>query len=246
MKMKKKYINLVVDAIAYAAFVFLVTTGLLMRYTLPPGSGHRATLWGLNRHAWGDVHFWVSIGFLGVLLIHLFLHWRWIFAVISGKPRLASGSRFLLGATAAIGIILIGLSPFFSDVESSNGVNHLFRRNQFRIDDYDRQVQRQDPHQIAQRPRKKKYKNFNSSNAHPMIDESMKYNEGQKKDSMNIAGYMTLGEIENLSGIPATYILSELKLPPDTPTNEKLGRLKRQYNFEVADVRQAIKNYQMN
>jgi hypothetical protein len=58
------------------AFAVLTTTGVLTRYVLPPGSGHYATLWGLDRHGWGDIHCWVAVQLLGVLALHLVLHWR--------------------------------------------------------------------------------------------------------------------------------------------------------------------------
>ena len=38
--MKRVKLNFIVDFVAFAGFVVLTTTGVLMRYTLPPGSGH--------------------------------------------------------------------------------------------------------------------------------------------------------------------------------------------------------------
>jgi hypothetical protein len=45
----------IVDALAFAAFVFLAAGGVLMRYVLPPGSGHFTTVWGLDRHEWSSI-----------------------------------------------------------------------------------------------------------------------------------------------------------------------------------------------
>jgi len=55
--MKKSQQNFIIDALSLAAFLLLVSTGLLMRYALPPGSGHDVTIWGLDRHEWGSLQF---------------------------------------------------------------------------------------------------------------------------------------------------------------------------------------------
>jgi hypothetical protein len=66
--MKRVHLNAIIDAIALVAFMALASTGLVVRYQLPPGSGEafgrgmgrRAgersieLLWGLTRHEWGD------------------------------------------------------------------------------------------------------------------------------------------------------------------------------------------------
>ena len=44
--MKRTNLNLIIDAAGFAGFVFLTATGVLVRYVLPPGSGHHTTLWG--------------------------------------------------------------------------------------------------------------------------------------------------------------------------------------------------------
>jgi hypothetical protein len=74
--MKRPNVNFAVDCLGFAGFVLLTATGVLMRYVLPPGSGHSTTIWTLDRHEWGSIHFWIAIAFLAVLAFHLFLHWR--------------------------------------------------------------------------------------------------------------------------------------------------------------------------
>jgi len=84
---KKKHLNFIIDTIAFVGFVVLTTTGVLMRYILPPGSGRYSTIWSMDRHEWGDIHFWVSVVFFLILAFHLVLHWRWIVCVVTGRPR---------------------------------------------------------------------------------------------------------------------------------------------------------------
>lgn len=118
--MKRAQINFMIDTVAFAGFVFLTTTGVLLRYLLPPGSGRFATLLGLDRHEWGTIHFWVSIIFFAVLALHLILHWRWIVGLLSGHKQEGSGLRLGLGLLGALTLIALALAPLVAPVEISD------------------------------------------------------------------------------------------------------------------------------
>lgn len=115
--MKRTDVNFLVDAAAFAVFVFLVVTGVIMKFLLPAGGGHSVTIWGLDRHGWGDVHFWLSVGFLAALALHLYLHWKWIVAVLRGRPREGSGMRLGLGVLGLTALLAIAAAPLLSPVE---------------------------------------------------------------------------------------------------------------------------------
>jgi hypothetical protein len=67
--MRKNTVNFYVDLATLLAILAMTGTGLILKYSLPPGSGGRGlVLWGLGRHDWGGVHFWIAVG-LGVLLV---------------------------------------------------------------------------------------------------------------------------------------------------------------------------------
>ncbi|MCR4289533.1 MAG: DUF4405 domain-containing protein [Candidatus Scalindua sp.] len=117
--MKRSKLNSIFDAVAFAGFVFLTTTGVLMRYVLPPGSKRFKTIWGLDRHEWGDIHFWISIVFLGLLAMHLLLHGRWIINLITGKPREGSGFRAGLGIVGVIALLALSIAPLLSPIETT-------------------------------------------------------------------------------------------------------------------------------
>jgi hypothetical protein len=57
----------------------------------------------------------------------------------------------------------------------------------------------------------------------------------------NINGSMTLSEVEQRTGVSANVIIKELGLPLDTPTEERLGQLRRKYGFEMHDVQEIVK-----
>ncbi len=51
---------------------------------------------------------------------------------------------------------------------------------------------------------------------------------------------MTLNDIEVAYGVPPSVILRELGLPKDTPTDERLGRLRQGYDFDMEEVREIV------
>jgi len=122
--MKRPNVNFAVDCLGFAGFVLLTATGVLMRYVLPPGSGRSTTIWTLDRHEWGSIHFWIAIAFLAVLAFHLFLHWRWIVALMSGRPREGSGARVALGTVGLAALLALAIAPFLSPVERASGGGH--------------------------------------------------------------------------------------------------------------------------
>jgi hypothetical protein len=122
--MKRPNLNFAVDCLGFAGFVLLSATGVLMRYVLPPGSGRSTTIWALDRHEWGSIHFWIAIAFLAVLAIHLFLHWRWIVTLMSGRPREGSGARLALGTVGLAALLALAVAPFLSPVERAGGATH--------------------------------------------------------------------------------------------------------------------------
>ncbi len=122
--MKRPTVNLSVDAAAFAAFVLLTSTGVLLRYVLPPGSGHRTILWGLDRHDWGQIHFWISMAFLACLAIHLVLHRRWIASMTRGRPREGSALRVALGIVGLLALLAAAAAPFFAEVEQDKRRGH--------------------------------------------------------------------------------------------------------------------------
>ncbi|HUO10433.1 MAG TPA: DUF4405 domain-containing protein, partial [Phycisphaerae bacterium] len=60
--MKRNTLNFVMDVVLAVLAAGMIGTGLVMRYILPPGSGQWRLLWGLGRHDWGDLHFWLAAG----------------------------------------------------------------------------------------------------------------------------------------------------------------------------------------
>jgi len=125
--MRKSTFHTIVDAAALAALVLLAATGALIHYVLPPGSGHFSTIWYLDRHEWGDIHFWIALTFLSLMVLHFFLHWPWIAHTIRGDRREGSRVRVALAAVATLVVAAIAASPFFAEVATQVDVPHKLR-----------------------------------------------------------------------------------------------------------------------
>jgi len=93
--MNKSLANKIIDLVMAFDSLGLIFTGIIMKWVLPPGTGGRygygrgwgrwaesadqvGDLWGLGRHDWGSVHFYLACVFLGLLVLHTILHWGWI------------------------------------------------------------------------------------------------------------------------------------------------------------------------
>lgn len=103
-----------INALLFLGGCFLAGSGWLLDQRLPHGrgtGGGRITLLGMNRHDWGAWHTWVGYAVVGLVVVHLALHGRWLIKIAAAqKPwRLALG--FALGLTIAGFFVFAPLSP---------------------------------------------------------------------------------------------------------------------------------------
>lgn len=62
----------------------LALSGFVRWFVLPGGYGWRGGVYGpaqtfiFDRHTWGEIHQWLAVIVLGLVLVHLCLHWDWI------------------------------------------------------------------------------------------------------------------------------------------------------------------------
>lgn len=114
--MRRPTQQFVTDIFVAVAFVLLIATGVLMKYVLPPGSGRGATVLTLDRHGWGDIHFWIAITMVGLIVVHLLLHSKWIATMVKGKNPLLKRRRAALGIGAGIVLIFVIVLPLLLPV----------------------------------------------------------------------------------------------------------------------------------
>lgn len=114
--MKRGTLISLIDVVAFAAFLFLTSTGILLRYLLPPGSGRWSEVWGMTRHQWGEIHFWIALAFFAVLAFHLLQHWRFILGLFRGHVKEALQLRVALGLLGLVAAVLLAIAPLISPV----------------------------------------------------------------------------------------------------------------------------------
>lgn len=82
----KSKVNFVIDTLMFLCGISIVGIGLLMRFALIPGKD-RLAIYGrdvdllsfkMDRHEWGTIHLVIGFIFLGLLLLHIILHWKMI------------------------------------------------------------------------------------------------------------------------------------------------------------------------
>jgi hypothetical protein len=84
-------LNFIIELVAFLNLLGLASTGLIMKYILPPGTGgcgrrlfggigaeHIKQLWSMTRHEWGSIHFYLALLFIVLMTAHILLHWSWI------------------------------------------------------------------------------------------------------------------------------------------------------------------------
>jgi len=88
---KRTTLNFIVDLVSFVNLLALAFTGFIMKYILPPGTGgrgrrlheglgqeHIKDFLSMTRHQWGDIHFYLALLFLILIVVHIILHFKWI------------------------------------------------------------------------------------------------------------------------------------------------------------------------
>ncbi len=108
--MSKNTLNYIIDAIMAALMLNIVFIGALLGFVIPKGerAGYAPkVLWGLHRHDWGEIHMYLSLALVAVLIVHVWLHWSWVAACtrrLLARSVWALVLAVLLGAAAVLGI----------------------------------------------------------------------------------------------------------------------------------------------
>lgn len=118
--MDKGKINFLIDALMFLCMMAIAGIGFLMKYVLLPGRetwavyGKKVELsWlGWDRHDWGAVHLYLAFVLLGLLLLHIVLHWQMITGLF--KKFFAEGKRRSIVAIVFVALcVALLFFPFF-------------------------------------------------------------------------------------------------------------------------------------
>lgn len=108
----RTYTNRILNLLLWLTLCFLAGTGFLLAFRLLPGSrgGSGLEALGMGRHDWRDLHTWSSYAFLALLMVHLWMHWQWIWKVASQRRFWLLGSGFGAGVFILIWLTFLPVS----------------------------------------------------------------------------------------------------------------------------------------
>lgn len=210
--MKRPHVNAWIDGLAFAAFLFLFVTGLILKYQLPAGSGGVlprgggrgadqrpvTLLWGWTRHEWGDFHFWIAVVLIAILSLHLVLHWKWIVCTVRGAHNDASGLRFAVGLASLTALLMMAALPLLTPTD-------VVRRGELR---------RLPGESAPARP----------------ADEAR----------TQLKGSMTVAEVAEKSGLSVAELTDKLGLPDGIEADMRIGQVLRIHGLQMSDLRNTL------
>jgi len=108
--MKKTDWQYLVDTLLFLCIVSIVFIGFLMGLVLPKGPAAPESakyFLGLHRHQWGNIHFYLSIAFTVLVIIHLVFSWKWIKS--KSHQIFKKGGKSILVLTALTSVLVLAL-----------------------------------------------------------------------------------------------------------------------------------------
>lgn len=221
-------VNFLIDATMFLCILVIAGLGFLMKFVLIPGKERwvkygrnvELLLLGMDRHQWGAIHLVIGFILLGALSLHIILHWSIIVGLfkklVKGRrARRIIASSFVIISALAI-IVPLTVKP-----------------------------------EIQERGRGKGRAGYESlagmegalEGCGGCVLGSSHEIHRETNSAVEIRGYMTLGEVSEKYNIPINCLIEHLGIPDRTSGEEKLGRLRKRYDFRMTDVERIIDDY---
>lgn len=230
-RISRSQTNFIIDIFMMLVMMLTAGVGLLIKYVLLPGFQRNIkygrdvdlAFWGLDRHAWGTVHLVISMVLVALVLLHILLHWRQIkclYRNLVRNPQQRIGYAFALLFIC----VVLAIGPLFIKPQvvasAGHGVGHLHSST---IDDalYD-----------IERSGNRRHEKIAEQHDHTTLSEEIP-----------VYGYMTLFEVAQQYGVSALDLAQHLGVP-EAETNRRLGRLRREYVFQMSEIRDFIATHQ--
>ncbi|GAF02450.1 DUF4405 domain-containing protein [Saccharicrinis fermentans] len=243
MKINKAQLNLSIDMLMFILMVPIAGIGFLIKYVLVPGFKRNAIYgrdvelyyWGMDRHQWGAIHLILSFILLFLLLLHIVFHWKQIVGIFKRMVPVKA-LRVILSVLLVIFTFVFGISPFFLTPEIKENVwNH------------EEHSEKGKAYSSEERQHKKRIE------AQPVIDKPKEavFNENtppkrenhqhKHRAEIEIYGNMTINDVAQKYNVSAQELAKIIHVP-DGHNNERLGRLRKSYPFQLNDLRDFIES----
>lgn len=109
--MERNKLNFIIDALMFVVFAAIIFIGLMLGFVIPTGEvpPPQKYLWGLHRHDWGNIHLYLSLFLIALLIVHVILHWSWI----KTTAKKYMGHASMLWTLVFASVVLLFLLWFF-------------------------------------------------------------------------------------------------------------------------------------
>lgn len=234
MKIIKSKLNFIIDTLMLIVMIPIIGIGFLIKYVLVPGfernklygSDVELYYFGIDRHQWGTIHLYLGFVLLFLLLLHIVFHWKQIISlfktIVFSRVR-----RIILSSLLVIFIIVFGILPLFITPEAKERVTHNAHYHKEGKGYHSEDLQHKN--KVVVQPEEKI----------TPTKENKKKDKNNGHSDIEIFGYMTINEVSAKYNIPAADLASHLHLPVGN-NNIKLGILKKQYRFQLSELRDYI------
>ncbi|NQT25552.1 DUF4405 domain-containing protein [candidate division KSB1 bacterium] len=227
----KGKINFIIDALMFLLLAAVTGLGFLMKYVLIPGKdrivklGRSVDLYflGLDRHEWGTIHLILGFIMLGLLVLHVILHWK----SIQGLFRcLVSRKTLRASFTALFSVICLCLMvfPFLIHIEIQKATaGRKYRSPVSSIVEFNKSKKEE----VQAAGTKRRYHD----------------KQAIQRMDIRIQGRMTLAQVSAQQGIPVSIILSGLGINDPVSRQIRIGHLRKRCGFHMSDVIHIIQRY---
>jgi len=253
----KSKFNLLIDAVMFLCMMAIAGLGFLMKFILIPGEERwvkygrnvELTLLDMNRHEWGKIHLTVGLVLLGTLVLHIILHWKAIVGIYQKLITNQTARRIIATVFIIVSALLLltafAVRPRVEELGRGEGRGHHFLQDESSpldpsgagplaetMEYGDVAIVHSDNYDAGE--------SFPGCGGCPIVAPAQAVAEEADSHSHGVQGYMTIGEVAEQENVPLNRLIEHLGLPATPSSQEKLGRLRRQYDFTMSDVERAI------
>lgn len=230
--MKKATVNFIINALMFLCMSAVAGIGFLIKYTLINGQERwivykdnvELYFWGLDRHEWGAIHLIIGYVFLGLLVLHIVLHWKIIVCVYDKIIQRKMMNRIISVAFIIICVLFL-VVPFFIKPTITTIGKGAGRHTS----NYNTSVKIED----SRIQKEEKSGNAKHTGVHKRATQQIE-----------IKGYMSLDEISGKYQVPSEFIKTRLKIPASFKGNQKISWLRKKQGIQMSDIEKVIKEYQ--
>jgi hypothetical protein len=233
-KFNRTKVNLSIDLLLLIVFAALIGIGLLLKFVLISGqekwlvygSNPELTFLGLDRHEWGTVHLITGIVFFVLFILHLAFHWNMIKCMFR-KCVPAKGLRAGLATVSLVLFTGLIVFPFFINPvkgPAGRGIEQ-FSLEELGIDVNDSiRLELKKPKRIEEE----------------RTDYELHLRKKNNPEQADITGKMTLQGISVKYDVSVKKLKEKLNIPDHVSKYERLGRMRKKYDFTLQELRDII------